>query len=251
MAQVYTRVVSMYLAGRNIGTSVVSASVVMGLADAHDITVFGDTAERVLGTGRRSDAVSISARFDDEQSMDDLVGSGAIGATANNIMMLMIGTATGARAWCGTGILVQANNPTDVAGLVMSESVFKPDSAIDGCVHFGSASTFTSANGTGIVNSLISNPSGTSVGTAAFYVSMVTGSFGGGTAKVFLQHFTGGVFVNIATALFTGSTTGSSVRLLTTASAGTMQPTARVIWESDGTDITVVAALARAPYSDT
>lgn len=248
MAHMFTNVVRVYIGGRDIGTAATTTEMTVGIP-SQDVTVFGDNAERVHGTGRRADALSVSGLFDDNKSFDE-VGSALMGATgSNNVAMLLLGTAVGARMWAGTVMVTGISTPLSIGEMVSTEITITPDGPLDAGIHYGAASTYTSAGGSGIVGTLVSH-SGTTVGTAAFYVSMISGSFGGaGTAKVILQHETGGVFVSIATALFTGSATGSSVRLVTTASAGTMQPTSRVIWESNGTAINVAAGLSRHPYS--
>ena len=155
MARVLTRDMRVHFGGYDIGTATTRVAMFLGV-DSLDRTAFTDGAERVQA-GMRRDRIEWAGLYDDDNSHDAAMSS-LIGSSNNNVVSLLIGTATGDIAYVGTALLTLGKPTGEIAGLVRQEGAFQPDNQFLRGVHYGTATNY---------NFSIGGNSGTHDNTAA------------------------------------------------------------------------------------
>lgn len=245
MGKFYSNALRLYWGGFNPGTATTSAA--LGLVSAVvDDTSWGDEAESFTPT-LRQDTLTWAGIFDDGSDSMDAAATALLGSSTNNVLSFLVGTGTGSIAYAGTIIQTVVRAPVTFNELVRHEAEFQPDQPWDRGFSYGEATSITTATGSGTTGTI--DNSAISTATAAWYLQVTTGSFGAGTAIVYLQAATTSDWIDIATA--GGINARTSVRVLTTGSAGTIHRRTRMRVENDGTSITIAGVLSRSPSSPT
>lgn len=113
-----------YFGGYDPGTA--TTSVTLGLeCEALDTSALTDAAERQLA-GLRKDVITWAGLFDDSADAMDAAQAVLLGS-GTAVVTLLLGTATGDRAYSGTAYALSNKPAANVAELVKLESGFKPD----------------------------------------------------------------------------------------------------------------------------
>lgn len=235
MAKLWSNEVRVFYEGINLGTATTRLSLSLE-QDTIERTAFGDAAESFL-PGVRRDSIEWAGMYDNTTALDTVFGT-LIGS-ATKVISVMVGTATGSRAFAGTGALLMKGEVARIADIVRQEASFKPDQAWDSGIHYGGAVTITAVGGSGVSGSVDNGGSTLSGGT--IYLHVLAGSFGGGTAVVLLQH--GSVitdFADLATFGGINALTGSLQAI-----SGTVRQWTRMRVTNNGTTLTIANVLKR------
>lgn len=178
MAKLFSKQVSVYFAGFDLGTATTSTMISLEL-EALDKTALGDGAETVIA-GIRHDQAEWSGLYDDGTSMD-AAGSAMIGSGTNNVLSVHIGTTIGSRAYAGTALLLMTKPLSSVKGLVQQEAIFKPDQSWDRGQTQLLNTSFTGSGSSGSIDN-----AALTTGGGKWYLHVFTYS-GGGTTVVSLE----------------------------------------------------------------
>jgi hypothetical protein len=191
VAKYFSKDVRFYVGAFNPGPDTTNATIEL-TAPALDVTGFEDSSERSI-IGRRSDGITWSGFVDDstgtstggmEAAAFKLMSSAGLPSATNNVVSMLIGSATGGRAYVGTALLITVSDPVSLADTVKMEVTFAPDQVLDTGVHFGTYTKTGSGSTTAIDHGAITT------GTNRWYLTVLGGTYGTGTTKVTLKHGT-------------------------------------------------------------
>ena len=198
--------VRVYFGTYDLSTASVSVSVNLE-SEVLDPTVFTDAAERATA-GIRRDTIEWAGLFNDGTSAD-AAGSAMIGSASNNVISVFLGTATGDRAYVGTGYLLSAKAIARIGELVRQGVTIRPDQAWGMGVGYGATG---SKAGTAIFDTgSVDNGTLTTAG-GTFFIHILTASGIVGTLYADVWDSADGVatWSNIGAATLVGITTATS-----------------------------------------
>ena len=203
---------------------------------ALEVTAFGDAGERVIA-GVKTATFEWAALFDDVSTALDAANT-LIGNGTARVLMVLIGTGTGARAFAGTAFMLAQKEEAHISELVRMEAAFRSDQAWDVAVHYGPKAVLPPGTNSGSIDNTAASTAG---GTVYFIIHSATTA----TGTALLQDSADGItFATLGTALIVYSGTGPISTVGTY--AGTIRRYTRVLNVAGSTGtITITAALKR------
>ena len=204
MAKLWSNQVRVYFEGYDVGTATTQCNVTKEY-NTQEITSMGDSAEQFL-MGLRTDSFTWSGLFDDDNSMDE--ASNAVIGSADSMICVALGTATGNRAFAGTGLHNTIDVPASHDQLVQITAGFQPNQAWDASLHYGVRGTLASDGTSGSIDNGTESTNG-----GNWYLHLFNTPTGtAGTSRISFRHSTDAVvWANVGSAeVNPGSTAVSS-----------------------------------------
>lgn len=198
MAKIWSRDLRFYFAAYDPGTATVNLTVRQEL-DALDKTSLGDAAESFVA-GLRRDSMTWSGLFDNGTLA--LNAAAALVGTVGEVVSVLVGTATGNRAFCGTAAMLSLTPGGNSGELVRHEASFKPDGSWDAALHFGPRMAYNGSAGPGTSGSIDNGTDSTAGGVWYLHVFAPTGTW----VFALSDSADGTTYANQATALGTAAT---------------------------------------------
>lgn len=149
-----------------------------------DPTAIVDNAERVH-PGDRMDSFEYAGFFDDDIGSSTLgleaIAGTSVGISTAKVLMMLLGTSTGAPAYCGTGYWLSYKPVANIRDLVRVEGTWAMDQAYDRCQHFGPKVTVTTTTNSGSIDN---GAGGTTTAGGTFYLQVFEVTSGTSTIKM-------------------------------------------------------------------
>ena len=217
MAVLWSNQLRWYVGAYDLSTATTRSSVMLH-SPALDKTVYVDASESSSPDVRR-DEVEWAGLFEDgTRGLDALIGT-LIG-TRGDMLSYVVGTATGARAYCGTVGIMAIKPGARLGELVRVEGTFKPDGLFDPTRHFGPSQVVTTAGTSGTIGD-----GAASTGTHRLFVHVFRLG-GAGTFIVNLQDAATAVYADVAGATASFTAIGSTAIQFT----GTLRANTKLNW---------------------
>lgn len=189
MAKLWSSECRLYFGAYDVGTATTRVNLAL-VQDALEKTAIGDAAESFIA-GIRRDTMEWAGLFDGSLSMDAAMAA-LIGSGTNNTVSLLLGTATGNRAYSGTVLGMSAAPAVSIGALVTQEASIQPDGSWRPAVHYGPKRTISAYDLTGTHDHGTETTAGGQV-----YVHVFDWTASGGNARwqgTFIHSVTGGLW---------------------------------------------------------